>query len=64
MAGQHERWSRFVPEVPRDWMNGAPLRYRPNDDGTFTLYSVGMDRKDDGGDPTPRQHAPIHQPRA
>ena len=36
-------------------MNGEPLRYRRNDEGTFTLYSVGMDGKDDGGSPEPRQ---------
>ena len=43
----------FLTEVPRDYMDGEPLRYRPSADGTFTLYSVGMDGKDDGGDPTP-----------
>ncbi len=42
----------LLPEVPRDWMNGQPLRYRVNPDGTYSLYSVGMDGIDDGGDPT------------
>jgi hypothetical protein len=46
----------FVPEslpgVPRDPIDGQPLRYRLNPDGTFLLYSIGDDGKDDGGDPT------------
>jgi hypothetical protein len=45
----------FLSEVPRDWVNGEPLRYRRNNDGTFTLYSVGMDGQDDGGNPEPGQ---------
>ena len=44
----------FLPRLPRDYMNGKPLRYRLNPDGTFVLYSVGDDGVDDGGDPTPR----------
>jgi len=44
---------QFASEVPRDYMDGNPLRYRLNTDGTFLLYSVGEDGKDDGGDPTP-----------
>jgi hypothetical protein len=31
-------------------MDGKPLRYRLNADGTFTLWSIGEDLKDDGGD--------------
>lgn len=38
--------------VPIDWMDGQPLRYRRNADGTFLLYSVGENGKDDGGDPS------------
>jgi hypothetical protein len=45
----------FLPEKPHDWMNGEPLRYRLNADGTFTLYSVGENGMDDGGDPNPTQ---------
>jgi hypothetical protein len=33
-------------------MDGHPLRYRLNDDATFTLWSVGFDGKDNGGNPT------------
>jgi hypothetical protein len=41
----------FLPDLPLDWMNGKPLRYRLNADGTFTLYSVGENGVDDGGEP-------------
>jgi hypothetical protein len=40
----------LLQTVPIDCMDGQPLRYRPNSDGTFLLYSVGTDGKDDGGD--------------
>lgn len=43
----------FATEVPRDPMDGKPLRYRLNSDGTYVLYSVGEDGKDDGGDSSP-----------
>jgi len=43
----------YLPLLPHDWMDGKPLRYHPNTDGTFALYSVGVDGRDDGGDPTP-----------
>ena len=42
----------LLPSVPRDFMDGKPLRYRKNADGTFTLWSVGENLRDDGGDPT------------
>jgi len=32
-------------------MDGRPMRYRLNADGTFTLWSIGFDGKDQGGDP-------------
>jgi hypothetical protein len=44
---------QFLSEVPRDQVDGKPLRYRLKPDGTFLLYSIGQDYKDDGGDPTP-----------
>jgi len=43
----------YLPQPPHDWMDGQPLRYQPHRDGTFTLYSVGADGRDDGGDPKP-----------
>src|SRR5262249_26113649 len=42
----------FLAEVPRDWMDGQPLRYRLKDDSQFVLYSIGENGVDDGGDPT------------
>jgi hypothetical protein len=42
----------LLKTVPIDCMDGQPLRYRPNADGTFLLYSVGENGKDDGGDPS------------
>ena len=43
---------QFLSAVPIDLMSAKPLRYRLNADGTFTLYSVGEDGRDDGGDPS------------
>lgn len=43
----------FLPAAPLDLMSGRPFGYRLNDNGTFTLYSVGEDGRDDGGDPQP-----------
>lgn len=40
----------FLPAVPVDWMDGQPLRYRLNSDGSFALWSVGDNLTDDGGD--------------
>lgn len=46
----------LVPEllhaVPIDPMSGKPLGYRLTGGGSFALYSVGEDGRDDGGDPT------------
>jgi hypothetical protein len=39
--------------MPHDPMDGKPLRYRLNSGGTYVLYSVGEDGKDDGGDVSP-----------
>ncbi len=42
----------YLPTVPRDPVDGQPLGYRLNADGTFLLYSVGENGKDDGGNPS------------
>lgn len=39
----------FQKSAPIDFMDGKPLRYRLTDDGSFVLYSVGLDGSDDGG---------------
>ncbi len=44
---------QFLRELPADYMNGQSLCYRPNTNAPFTLYSVGYNQHDDGGDPTP-----------
>lgn len=40
---------QFLPAVPQDPEDGQPLRYHLKDDGTFVLYSIGPNGKDDGG---------------
>lgn len=45
----------FLAAVPLDRMDGKPLRYHLNADGTFNLYSVGLNCTDDGGDPQPEK---------
>ena len=40
---------KWLPAVPLDPMDGQPLRYRLNADGTFTLYGVGPNHADDNG---------------
>ena len=40
----------FVASAPRDPVDGKPLRYQLMVDGSFLLYSVGLNGKDDGGD--------------
>lgn len=40
----------FCSTIPTDWMDGKPIKYRRNEDGSYTLYSVGQDGKDEGGD--------------
>jgi hypothetical protein len=39
----------FLPALPTDFIDGHPLRYRLNSDGTYALYSVGDNLIDDGG---------------
>ena len=44
----------YLTSVPTDPFNptgDAPLSYRRREDGTYLLYSVGPDGKDDGGTP-------------
>ncbi len=41
----------FLSRVPVDLVDGQPLRYRLKDEQHFLLYSVGLDGKDNGGDP-------------
>ncbi len=43
----------FLPSLPWDYFDGRPLRYCLLPEGGFLLYSVGMDGRDDGGNPAP-----------
>jgi hypothetical protein len=43
----------LLTEVPHDLMDGKPVRYRLNPNGTYVLYSVGEDGKDDDGSASP-----------
>ncbi len=55
---QHGNWPadvralvpEFCADVPRDPMDGQPLRYRLQPDGQFRLYCIGPDGIDDHGD--------------
>jgi hypothetical protein len=39
----------FLAKVPHDAITGEPLHYRSHPDGSFELYSVGWNERDDGG---------------
>jgi hypothetical protein len=39
----------FIASVPREIVNGEPYHYRRTEDGSFILYSVGANLRDDGG---------------
>lgn len=41
---------RYINEVPKDPMDGEPLKYRVLEDGRYLLYSSGKDGEDDGGE--------------
>jgi hypothetical protein len=47
---------RLLPDVPADRITGSPVRYRLVDARPL-VYSVGADRKDDGGRPTAKREA-------
>jgi len=40
---------QFIPKIPNDLFDGKPLRYKKNTDGTYLIYSIGWNEKDDGG---------------
>jgi len=42
---------RFITELPVDPVDGGSLRYRHEPPGHFVLYSVGLNGRDDGGQP-------------
>ncbi|MBI5386154.1 MAG: hypothetical protein HZA90_15900 [Verrucomicrobia bacterium] len=42
---------KFLEKLPHDLATGEPMKYRRAEGGAYTLYSVGWNLKDDGGDP-------------
>ncbi len=46
---------RYMGKMPVDCMDGQPIRYL-HDDGGFTIYSVGPNLKDDGGQAPDKPH--------
>jgi hypothetical protein len=47
----------FLKGAPLDPVDGRPLRYRLQSDGSYTLYSVGENGIDEGGNPNPEPPA-------
>jgi hypothetical protein len=41
---------QFITKVPHDAIGGKPLKYHREADGSFVIYSVGWNEKDDGGE--------------
>lgn len=41
----------YLSKMPIDWFVAKPMQYRKQNDGTYLLYSVGVNLKDDGGQP-------------
>lgn len=41
---------QFLDAIPSDVMDGQPLRYAVEPEGGYRLYSVGWNRRDDGGE--------------
>jgi hypothetical protein len=39
----------FIGGIPRDVIDGKPLRYRRSPDRGYILYSIGWNQRDDGG---------------
>ena len=39
----------FLATLPAEIVSGKPYHYRRTEDGSFVLYSVGLDLRDDGG---------------
>ena len=46
----------FTQSLPHDVLGGAPYKYILRSDGTYLLYSIGWNEKDDGGIPSPSDH--------
>ncbi|HEY0257762.1 MAG TPA: hypothetical protein VGC39_09995, partial [Candidatus Methylacidiphilales bacterium] len=51
----------YASEIPHDIFNGEPYHYHANSDGTFILYSVGWNEKDDGGQVVYKKDSPTQR---
>jgi type II secretory pathway pseudopilin PulG len=40
----------FLDTIPLDPFDGKPLRFKKNEDGSLTFYSIGRDMTDNGGE--------------
>ena len=40
---------QFIDKIPRDLIDGQPLRYHRTADGGYILYSIGWDAEDQDG---------------
>lgn len=40
---------KYLAKLPLDVITGEPQKYRPTLEGSYVLYSIGSDGKDDGG---------------
>jgi len=49
----NELMPEFLAVIPTDYMDGKPIKYQREAANAFTLYSVGENGRDDGGDLTP-----------
>ena len=46
----HDLVPEYIPQVPLDIMDRSEMKYERTQEGTFRLWSIGIDGKDDGGD--------------
>lgn len=60
-TGLVELVPEFLARHPRDPMDGGRLKYCADSDATFLLYSIGIDGRDDGGDPKSKSTNPNFQ---
>ena len=41
---------QFIERIPKDVIDGQPLRWKRNADGGYVVYSIGWNKTDDGGE--------------
>ncbi len=55
-------YPKTLPSIPPDIYTGTPLSYKTNPDGSLTIWSVGQDFHDNGGDPDTDQTLTLPAP--